>query len=90
MQCAGLPWAWGGKHTVSLIVVLTNDGTGTNESANYRFEVWVNTRPIARGEIRGHDRRKGWAALLAQLAEFAHETDEGDLDIPALYEEAKR
>jgi hypothetical protein len=51
-----------------LIVLIHNDGTGTNESANYDFEVLVNKNSIARGKVAGHNRNHGWKALLLQIA----------------------
>lgn len=52
-----------------LIVVITNDATGTNESANYRYEVRVNTKTVASGEIKNHNRADGWIELLKLLIE---------------------
>lgn len=51
-----------------LIVLAHNDGTGTNEAANYNVEVRVNERIIWKGSIRKHDRRQGWPKLLKQIA----------------------
>ena len=46
-----------------LVITLRNDGTGTDESANYDYEVSVNWRPIADGRIEGHNRADGWRVL---------------------------
>lgn len=53
---------------MSLIVVLTNDGTGRDESANYRWAVYVNASRLFTGRLTDHDRKTGLWALLAQLA----------------------
>ena len=53
---------------MSLIVVLTNDGTGTDESANYRWSVRVNGRILFSGRTTGHNRKGGVWGLLGQLA----------------------
>ena len=53
---------------MSLLIVLTNDGTGTDESANYRWSVRVNARQLFAGRTTGHNRRNGVWGLLGQLA----------------------
>ena len=53
---------------MSLIITLTNDGTGTDKSANYRWAVYVNKNRLFAGRLTGHDRGSGPWALLAQLA----------------------
>ena len=53
---------------MSLHLVLTNDGTGTDKSANYRWAVYVNKNRLFAGRLTGHDRGSGLWALLAQLA----------------------
>jgi hypothetical protein len=50
-----------------LIIKIVNDATGTNESANYRYQVLVNDTVIESGEIKGHDRRKGWQNLVEMM-----------------------
>lgn len=47
-----------------LTIKIHNDGTGTNESANYTYRVYVNTTLIDHGIIKKHDRKKGWKKLL--------------------------
>lgn len=47
-----------------LIVLVHNDGTGTEESANYDYEVRINHDVIAHGRIPDHNRKDGWQALL--------------------------
>ena len=51
-----------------LTIRITNDGEGTNESANYRYFVFINQKEIERGEIQGHNRKDGWAALVKSIA----------------------
>ena len=51
-----------------LTIKIVNDATGTNESANYRYQVLVNDTVIESGEVKGHDRRKGWQNLVEMLA----------------------
>ena len=50
-----------------LIIKVHNDGTGSNESANYDYGVYVNYRRIANGRIKGHNRDDGWEKLIARL-----------------------
>jgi hypothetical protein len=51
-----------------LTIKIVNDGTGTNTDANYRYQVLVNDTVIESGEVKGHDRRKGWQNLVEMLA----------------------
>ena len=50
-----------------LTIKIVNDGTGTNTDANYRYQVLVNDTVIESGEVKGHDRRKGWQNLVEML-----------------------
>ena len=50
-----------------LIIKIHNDGTGTDESANYNYSVFVNNRTIAHGRIEGHNRCDEWEELVARL-----------------------
>jgi hypothetical protein len=60
-----------------LILLIQNDSTGTNESANYNYEVRINTRTIAKGHIEGHNRDDGWAVLVKKIAEpYEYRADE--------------
>ena len=52
-----------------LIIKIHNDGTGTNESANYDYGVYINERRITNGRIKGHDRYNGWQELVKKLLE---------------------
>jgi hypothetical protein len=49
-----------------LIITIHNEG-GTNESSSYTYVVSVNREVIASGEIKGHDRRKGWCNLVEMM-----------------------
>jgi hypothetical protein len=51
-----------------LIVYIHNDGTGTNNSANYTYQVCVNDVVIETGEVKGHDRDKGWRKLVEEVS----------------------
>jgi hypothetical protein len=51
-----------------LTIQILNDGTGTNESANYEYRVHVNGDLVRLGLIKGHNRDDGWAALLELIA----------------------
>ena len=51
-----------------LIVLVHNDGTGTEEIANYDYEVRINHDVIAHGQIVDHNRGDGWRALLREIA----------------------
>lgn len=50
-----------------LIVKIHNNGTGTNEKANYDYGVYVNETLIAMGNIYDHNRNNGWVNLLEML-----------------------
>lgn len=50
-----------------LTIKILNDGTGTDESSNYRYQVLINHTVIESGEVKGHDRRKGWQNLVDML-----------------------
>ncbi len=50
-----------------LVVTFHNDGTGSAAVGNYDVVVFLNRTPIWEGKVRGHDRRKGWRALLKNL-----------------------
>lgn len=58
-----------------LIVYIHNDGTGTNKSANYTYQVCVNDVVIDVGEVKGHDRNEGWRKLLEEVAKAENATD---------------
>lgn len=52
-----------------LALLVLNDRTGSNESANYSYRVQVNTEVIAKGEFKGHNRNNGWTRLVCDIAE---------------------
>jgi hypothetical protein len=60
---------------MSLIIVITNDATGTEDSANYDWRVQVNREVIARGRVEGHDRAHGWRPLLRRVAGAENQLD---------------
>jgi hypothetical protein len=59
-----------------LTIKIVNDGTGTNTDANYRYQVLVNDTVIESGEVKGHDRRKGWVSLVEMLADESRKKNE--------------
>ena len=52
-----------------LMVAIHNDGTGTNESANYDVDVYINEHLLTRLRVEGHNREDGWAELLRMIAD---------------------
>ncbi len=52
-----------------LIVLVHNDGTGTEEIANYDYEVRINHDVIEHGRILDHNRKDGWQALIREIAD---------------------
>lgn len=55
-----------------LVIRIHNDGTGTQESSNYDWNVAVTTSPtdlmiIASGRVEGHDRRQSWDRLVEKI-----------------------
>lgn len=50
-----------------LIILVHNDGTGTDKKANYTYEVRINDIVIERGKIKDHNRKDGWRVLLGEL-----------------------
>lgn len=61
-----------------LTIKIVNDGTGTPEIGNYRYQVMVNNTMIESGEIKGH-KRGDWRKLVAMMLEnslyWKHEKD---------------
>ena len=51
-----------------LIIKIQNDGTGTPEIGNYRYQVLVNSTSIEVGDIKGH-KRGDWRKLVAMMLE---------------------
>jgi hypothetical protein len=52
-----------------LIILVHNDGTGTEEIADYNYEVRINHDVIAHGRILDHNRKDGWQALIREIAD---------------------
>ena len=52
-----------------LIVKIVNDGTGTVETGNYRYQVMVNDTVIESGEVKDHNRKDGWRILLQMIVD---------------------
>jgi hypothetical protein len=52
-----------------LTILIHNDGTGTQKSANYDYEVHVNFKTIAKGRVEGHNRANSWTVLVEMLIE---------------------
>jgi hypothetical protein len=50
-----------------LTIEIINDGTGDTLVGNYRYRALVNGKEIASGEVKGHYRPSGWAALVWQV-----------------------
>ena len=47
-----------------LIIKIQNDGTGTVDVGNYRYQVMVNDTVIESGEVKGHKRKDSWRSLM--------------------------
>ncbi len=52
-----------------LIVLVHNDGTGTEEIANYDYEVRINHEVIERGQVQDHHRKDGWRTLIGAIVD---------------------
>jgi hypothetical protein len=52
-----------------LFVLVCSDGTGTEEIANYDYEVRVNHEVIERGRVQDHHRKDGWRALIGAIVD---------------------
>ena len=50
-----------------LIIKIQNDGTGTAEVGNYRYQVMINQTVIESGEVTEHHRNKGWQQLVEMV-----------------------
>lgn len=58
-----------------LIIKIQNDGTGTVEVGNYRYQVMVNDTVIESGDVKGHKRKEGWRGLLLQLVDQSSKSE---------------
>jgi hypothetical protein len=54
---------------MALIITIQNDLTGTDQSANYAYKVFVNKRQIDEGTIKGHNRADHWRKLVVKVIE---------------------
>jgi hypothetical protein len=52
-----------------LIVHIHNEGTRSDNTADYIYRVYVNQKEIASGEVKGHQRSLGWQGLLRRVAD---------------------
>ena len=52
---------------MSLILIFHNDGTGTDDSANYNVSIKVNSKEISSRRIEGHRRSDGWEELVRKI-----------------------
>lgn len=52
-----------------LVIKIVNDGTGTDNSSNYRYQVLINQSVIYSGSVKKHDRNNGWVGLLKLMLE---------------------
>ena len=52
---------------MAFILIVQNDGTGSQESSNYRYEARINERVIKSGVVRGFNRSRPWWCLVAQV-----------------------
>lgn len=50
-----------------LKIEITNDETGTDESANYTYVVRVGDKILESGTIEGHNRSDGWRYLVTLI-----------------------
>ncbi len=50
-----------------LHIKILNDVTGTHESANYDYRVYINHNLIASGRVEGHNRNFGWKNLVYMM-----------------------
>ena len=48
-------------------VTITEQDGGTARKGNYKWSVDVNGSSVAKGEVKGHQRAKGWKKLLKKV-----------------------
>jgi len=63
---------------MSLIVVFTNDGTGTINTGNYNGFVYINKKLIETFRIEGHNRKAGWEGLVDKLVQDIRKVEDND------------
>ena len=61
-----------------LIITLHNDGTGDTKTGNYDYEVFINTRRIAKGRVENYERELGWHGLVSALENVMFDAEEVD------------
>ena len=61
---------------MSLILIIHNDGTGTDEAANYDVEVRVNHHVIGVTRVTGHRRRDSWDVLVQKVVDTVRSNNE--------------
>lgn len=72
---------------IMLIITLTNDSTSPSPATgNYDYEVFVNTKKIAKGRVDHHFKTRGWQGLVKDLAMSVDRAEE----TPRITEEAMR
>jgi hypothetical protein len=59
---------------VSLILIITNTGTGPDVAANYRWKAMVNQELLAEGEVLSHDRALSWEELVDRVVKQVQDT----------------
>ncbi len=50
-----------------LTITIINDSTGTDDAANYHYEIAINWIIVGEGRIKGHNRADGWRALVREM-----------------------
>lgn len=58
---------------MSLILIIHNDGTGTETWGNYNITVAVNNRIIDHVRVEDHDRRDPWHVLVQKVVDAARQ-----------------
>ena len=61
-----------------MLIVTAHNRGGTDESAIYEVNVYINKRIIWRGVVKGHNRTDGWHDLLHMIAKAGEEEPNHD------------
>jgi len=64
-----------------LIITFVNDGTGDEIEGNYKWKVMINTKLLAEGTIKSHNRLSGWEGLVKYFARAVDGEDDKDFTI---------
>jgi len=72
-----------------LIIKIQNDGTGTVEHGNYRYQVLINRDVIEGGAVVGHKRKLGWRNLVSMVLDESRRQEAVALCDPLAAEIAK-